>query len=139
MRITELMHEAHIDSQRELARAAGISNTAVSRIIRGERTRPKQDVLLRIAKALHADPFEILRIAGYAIPNLRMMYGTDEVIDSGIEVWRVEENGDIISAPVPPDVELRVRRLADRQGMSFNAMVVRLLEEALAKYSPQGG
>ena len=50
-------------SQRELARKAGLSTTAINQIV-NETARPTADTIVKLAHALGVDPIRMLRLAG---------------------------------------------------------------------------
>ncbi len=51
-------------TQADLAKASGLTRTAVSDYINQKRTNPEPHALLAIAKALHISPLNIFRVAG---------------------------------------------------------------------------
>jgi len=50
-------------SQADLAKATGLTRTAISSYINQKRTQPDPQALLAIAKALHVSPINIFKIA----------------------------------------------------------------------------
>ncbi len=55
-------------TQADLAKASGLTRTAVSDYINQRRTNPDPHALLAIAKALHISPVNVFRVAGL-LPN----------------------------------------------------------------------
>lgn len=57
--IRRLMDDGHLDNQTKLARAAGISQTNLSNILRMA-VNPQIDTLSQLAKALHVETWQLL-------------------------------------------------------------------------------
>ena len=82
--LTQLRRERGL-SQRQLASAAGVHVANVSRLERGEASKPSPPTLVRLAEALETDASELLTAAGYTAeqadalppftPYLRAKYG----------------------------------------------------------------
>jgi len=70
-------------SRTDFARAAGVSPSLVSRIFGGDRNATA-DFCLGAARALHADPIEVLRMAGHLPPSIEQKPQHDEYLDRGV-------------------------------------------------------
>ena len=55
-------------TQADLAKASGLTRTAISDYINQKRTNPEPHALIALAKALHVSPLNIFRVAGL-LPN----------------------------------------------------------------------
>ena len=51
-------------TQADLAKASGLTRTAISDYINQKRTNPEPHALIALAKALHVSPLNIFRVAG---------------------------------------------------------------------------
>jgi len=57
-------------TQADLAKATGLTRTAISSYLNQRRTKPDPEALLAIAKVFHVDPINLFRIVGL-LPNER--------------------------------------------------------------------
>jgi len=102
------MEERHIEAG-PLANKAGMSYNAVYKILRGERKNPSLATLRKLASALNV---HVSELAG------------DENLDDDVQTtviqYRITETGiEETLLPIPPEVELRLRREAEAHGMGF--------------------
>lgn len=56
-------------SQADLAKAAGLTRTAVSQYVNKKRTKPEPESMVAIARALHVSPIEVFRMAELLPPG----------------------------------------------------------------------
>jgi len=61
--LLEKMDEQNM-TQADLAKASGLTRTAISDYVNQKRTNPEPQALLAIAKAFHISPINIFRVAG---------------------------------------------------------------------------
>jgi transcriptional regulator with XRE-family HTH domain len=94
--LMRLVIEQYEGSKTEFAREAGITPSAVSRLLAGA-FPPPCDVCLRIAKAAHIPPSRVLKAAGHehTAALLEELYGAPRVapraFSTAEERWLVEE------------------------------------------------
>jgi transcriptional regulator with XRE-family HTH domain len=124
--LAERMAERKL-SLRALARAAGVSHSSVSRLLRG-RSRATAEILVALAPALGVPPEALLAAAGIAAADSSGVLATLRGL--GIE-------------PVPPELVQRVRaemdRLREHAGTeAARAHVLRDLEPKLAALGAGG-
>ncbi len=80
-------------SQRELAKRAGISHSAIANVMSGLR-EPTLDFCKAMAKAFNERPETVLRIAGLLPTSVALVDDLDEEEGELIELWRSVPPGD---------------------------------------------
>ncbi|KAA0271019.1 MAG: helix-turn-helix domain-containing protein [Chloroflexi bacterium] len=67
---------------RQLALAIDVDPSYLTRLLKGERTSPSKEIVLKIAGLLQLNPDELLWLAGIVPPRLRSMPNTEEVLQA---------------------------------------------------------